>query len=167
MAQGHEINARNRRDLCDVWRHPFSTLRHAYTPGRTFRVPEEKEEHRAQAAQRDSHLRNAQPHKALGNCVVGAASQPAGRNERSALRRSISIALAKPPAAEMSPAQSCGNSAGVVQRTAAPVRHKCAPLIAPYGLSVIQQSNIMQKLGAKIELFDNLKGLFKRKKPGE
>jgi YidC/Oxa1 family membrane protein insertase len=31
-------------------------------------------------------------------------------------------------------------------------------------LSVIQQSFIMQKHGAKIELFDNIKDLFKKKK---
>jgi hypothetical protein len=34
-------------------------------------------------------------------------------------------------------------------------------------LSVIQQSIIMQKHGAKIELFDNVKKMFKRKKAGE
>jgi YidC/Oxa1 family membrane protein insertase len=32
-------------------------------------------------------------------------------------------------------------------------------------LSVLQQSIIMKKNGAKIELFDNLKGLFSKKKP--
>jgi len=32
-------------------------------------------------------------------------------------------------------------------------------------LSVIQQSIIMHKNGAKIELFDNLKSLFARRKP--
>jgi YidC/Oxa1 family membrane protein insertase len=32
-------------------------------------------------------------------------------------------------------------------------------------LSVIQQSIIMRRHGVKIELFDNLRGLFKRKKP--
>ena len=34
-------------------------------------------------------------------------------------------------------------------------------------LSVIQQSIIMRRHGVKVELFDNLKGLFKRKKPAE
>jgi YidC/Oxa1 family membrane protein insertase len=32
-------------------------------------------------------------------------------------------------------------------------------------LSVLQQSVIMRKHGAKIELFDNIKALFVRKKP--
>ena len=32
-------------------------------------------------------------------------------------------------------------------------------------LSVIQQSIIMRKNGAKIELFDNIKGTFARRKP--
>ena len=34
-------------------------------------------------------------------------------------------------------------------------------------LSVIQQSVIMKRNGAKIELFDNIKGLFVKKKDGK